>query len=45
MQQIQTVGIVLFDGVERLDYEGPAGVFGWSACATGMSLSVQRVFN
>ena len=28
---ISTIGIVVFDGVERLDLEGPLGVFGWTA--------------
>lgn len=28
---ISTIGIVVFDGIERLDIEGPLGVFGWAA--------------
>lgn len=27
---IRNVGIAMFDGIERLDYEGPLGVLGWT---------------
>ena len=26
---IRNIGVVVFNGVERLDVEGPCGVFGW----------------
>ncbi len=32
---IKEIGIVIFDGVERLDVEGPLGVFGWSSQVSG----------
>ncbi|WP_108880715.1 DJ-1/PfpI family protein [Anderseniella sp. Alg231-50] len=31
MGTIRTVGVVVFDGIERLDFEGPLGVLGWAA--------------
>lgn len=30
MSAIKTVGIVIFNGIERLDFEGPLGVLGWA---------------
>lgn len=41
MAQIRDVGIVLFDGVERLDFEGPMGVLGWVRVVTGEALTIR----
>ncbi len=27
--RIKKIGIVIFDNIERLDFDGPMGVFGW----------------
>ncbi|MEM8971043.1 MAG: DJ-1/PfpI family protein [Pseudomonadota bacterium] len=31
MPAVKTVGLVVFNGIERLDFEGPLGVLGWAA--------------
>lgn len=41
---ISTIGFVVFDGIERLDLEGPLGVFGWTAKVTGTTFDV-RLFS
>lgn len=33
---IKQIGIVVFDGIERLDMEGPQGVFGWTSKISGV---------
>lgn len=41
MGQIRDVGIVLFDGVERLDFEGPMGVLGWARVVSGDPVTIR----
>lgn len=43
MSAIGTVGIVVFDGIERLDFEGPLGVLGWAARHSGEPVTVHRL--
>ena len=38
---ISTIGIVVFDGIERLDLEGPLAVFGWTAKIKGTPLNIR----
>ncbi len=40
---ISTIGIVVFDGIERLDLEGPLGVFGWTAKVTNTTIDSRLV--
>jgi len=40
---IKTVGVVIFNGIERLDYEGPLGVLGWAARHSNEAVSVVRL--
>lgn len=41
---IENIGVVVFDGVERLDIEGPMGVLGWMSRISGNPLSI-RMFS
>ena len=41
MDTIKDVGIVLFNGVERLDFEGPMGVLGWTRIFTGHPITIR----
>ncbi|WP_435021800.1 DJ-1/PfpI family protein [Tundrisphaera sp. TA3] len=41
MQPIKTIGVVVFDGIERLDIEGPLGVFGWTAKVTNSAIDLR----
>lgn len=43
MGSIEKIGVVIFDGIERLDYEGPEGVFGWAAIHSGRPISVTHI--
>ncbi|MDA4845255.1 DJ-1/PfpI family protein [Hoeflea poritis] len=43
MGTFKTVGVVVFDGIERLDFEGPLGVLGWAARHSEEPASVLRV--
>ena len=43
MGAIKTVGIVIFNGIERLDFEGPLGVLGWAARHSNEPSSVLRI--
>ena len=38
---ISSIGIVVFDGIERLDLEGPLGVFGWTARVTNTTIDIR----
>lgn len=38
---IKDIGIVIFDGIERLDIEGPLGVLGWTMMAGGHQLNIR----
>lgn len=40
---ISTIGIVVFDGIERLDFEGPLGVFGWTARVTNTTFDIRLI--
>lgn len=40
---ISTIGIVVFDGIERLDLEGPLGVFGWTAKVTNTTIDIRLI--
>src|SRR4051812_20235341 len=40
---ISTIGIVVFDGIERLDMEGPLGVLGWTAKVMNTAFDVQLI--
>ncbi|MDZ4850140.1 MAG: DJ-1/PfpI family protein [Pirellulaceae bacterium] len=40
---IENIGVVIFDGVERLDIEGPLGVLGWSSRVSGNPLSIRML--
>lgn len=40
---ISSIGIVVFDGIERLDIEGPLGVFGWTARVASAPVDIQVV--
>lgn len=40
---ISTIGIVVFDGIERLDLEGPLGVFGWAARVTNTTIDIRLI--
>lgn len=40
---ISTIGIVVFDGIERLDLEGPLGVFGWTARVTNTAIDIRLI--
>lgn len=41
MSKINTVGVVLWDQVERLDFEGPLGVLGWAADLEDRAIDVR----
>jgi hypothetical protein len=41
MDTIKDVGFVLFNGVERLDFEGPMGVLGWIRIVTGHPITIR----
>jgi transcriptional regulator GlxA family with amidase domain len=41
MDPIKDVGIVVFNGVERLDFEGPMGVLGWTRVVTGDPITIR----
>lgn len=43
MPAIKTVGVVVFNGIERLDFEGPLGVLGWAARHSNEPINVLRV--
>lgn len=43
MSAFTTVGVVIFDGIERLDFEGPLGVLGWAARFSGQPLTVSKI--
>lgn len=43
MGGVKTVGIVIFNGIERLDFEGPLGVLGWAARHSNQPIKVLRV--
>lgn len=43
MGAFEKVGIVVFDGIERLDFEGPLGVLGWAARHSNVPVSVVRI--
>lgn len=40
---ISTIGIVVFDGIERLDMEGPLGVLGWTARVTNTTSDIRLI--
>lgn len=40
---IQTVGVAVFNGIGRLDVEGPLGVLIWAGRLTGHPLQIQRL--
>ncbi len=40
---ISSVGIVVFDGIERLDLEGPLGVLGWTAKVTNTTFDIRLI--
>lgn len=40
---ISNIGIVVFDGIERLDVEGPLGVFGWTAKVTNTTFDIRLI--
>jgi len=41
MDPIKDVGIVVYNGVERLDFEGPMGVLGWTRLVTGDPITIR----
>jgi transcriptional regulator GlxA family with amidase domain len=41
MDPIKDVGIVVFNGVERLDFEGPMGVLAWTRVVTGDPITIR----
>ena len=43
MTEIANVGLVIFDGIERLDFEGPLGVLGWAARHSNSEINVLRM--
>ncbi|WP_025899590.1 DJ-1/PfpI family protein [Sneathiella glossodoripedis] len=43
MATISSVGIVIFNGIERLDFEGPLGVLGWAGMLSNKQFNVQRI--
>ena len=43
MGAFKRVGIVIFNGIERLDFEGPLGVLGWAARHSREPMSVVRI--
>ena len=43
MGAFKTVGIVVFNGIERLDFEGPLGVLGWAARHSDEPVRVFRI--
>src|SRR5262249_54010620 len=40
---ISTIGIVVFDGIERLDLGGPLGVLGWTAKITNSTFDIRLI--
>jgi transcriptional regulator GlxA family with amidase domain len=42
-EQIKSVVVVVFDGVERLDFECPLAVLGWTAFALGSTIDFRLV--
>lgn len=43
MAAFKTVGVVVFNGIERLDFEGPLGVLGWAARHADEPISVRYI--
>lgn len=41
MDPIRDVGIIVFNGVERLDFEGPMDVLGWTGVVTGNPITIR----
>ena len=41
MTGIRPLGIVVFDGIERLNFEGAAGILGWAARVSGGCIHVK----
>lgn len=43
MAAIKTVGLIVFNGIERLDFEGPLGVLGWASRHSSEPINVLRL--
>jgi len=43
MTAFKTVGVVIFNGIERLDFEGPLGVLGWASRHANEPISVRYI--